>query len=225
MNSIHDVGGMDGFPLLARDQGRVLKEEWERSVWGLLFASIGIPGVPLGAGRHFIERMPPDVYLRTPYYARFLMIREQQLLRSGLVTEEELRNPDGRVAIPNVESFVPMSPEQAVQFLSADRSAQLDSDARPAFVVGDAVVVRNDHPAGHTRVPRYVRGRRGVIQRDHGVHPFEDDVAPDTEVGPQHLYTVAFTAAELWGSRGHARDRMHVELWERHLASATSSAA
>jgi nitrile hydratase len=88
------------------------------------------------------------------------------------------------------------------------------------FAAGDEVVVKNDHPAGHTRVPRYVRGHRGVILREHGVHAFEDIVAPGTRVGPQHLYTVSFTAPELWGSRGHARDRVHVELWEIHLERA-----
>ena len=91
---------------------------------------------------------------------------------------------------------------------------------RGAFEAGDEVIVKNDHPAGHTRVPRYVRGHRGIIHRGHGVHRFEDDVTPGTEVGPQHLYTVAFTGRELWGNRGHPRDRMHVELWEIHLAKA-----
>ena len=111
-----------------------------------------------------------------------------------------------------------MTPEQIVRFLRQEQSAQLNVDAPASFEVGDEVVVKNDHPAGHTRVPRYVRGRRGVIHRDHGVYRFEDDVAPGTDVGPQHLYTVAFTGPELWGSRGHPRDRIHVELWEIHLA-------
>jgi nitrile hydratase beta subunit len=220
MNSIHDLGGMDGFRLPVRDQGFALHEEWERQVWGLLLASFGIPGLPPGPSRPVLESMPPEWYLTTPYYGRFLELRERALLASGLVTQEELDNPDGPVAMPNLPGFAPATPEQIVQFLRQEQSGQVNVDTPSAFAPGDAVVVKNDHPAGHTRVPRYVRGRRGVIHRDHGVHQFEDAVAPGTQVGPQHLYTVTFTGQELWGSRGHARDRMHVELWEIHLARA-----
>lgn len=220
MNGIHDLGGMDGFALVARDQGFPLHEEWERLVWGMLLASIGIPGLPAGAGRTYIENLPPERYLAMPYYARFLETREQRFIDSGLVTRGELDNPDGPVDMPNLPGFVPTTPQQILGFLRQEQSGQLNVNAPAAFAVGDEVVVKNDHPRGHTRVPRYVRGRRGVILRDHGVHGFEDEVAPGTEVGPQHLYTVSFTAPELWGSRGHARDRMHVELWEIHLARA-----
>jgi nitrile hydratase len=220
MNSIHDLGGMDGFALQARDQGFALKEEWERLVWGVLLASARIPGLPPGAGRTYIENIPPERYLALPYYARFLEARTQILLDSGLVTQEELDNPDGPVTIPNLPGFEPTTPEQMIQFLRQEQSGQLNVPAPAAFAAGDEVVVKNDHPVGHTRVPRYVRGRRGVIVRDHGVHIFEDAILPGTEVGPQHLYTIMFTGSELWGSRGHARDRVHVELWETHLTRA-----
>jgi len=87
------------------------------------------------------------------------------------------------------------------------------------FSVGDEVRVKNNHPEGHTRCPRYTRGRRGVIQKHHGVHHFQDDV--DGDVGQQHLYTVTFTATELWGERGNPNDRIHAELWEYHLEAIT----
>ena len=128
MNSMHDVGGMDGFPLPERDQGRVLKEEWERLVWGTVLASFGIPGVAPGPSRRIVESMPPAEYLTTPYYAVFLRVREQQLLEAGVVTQEELRNPDGPVDMPNLEGFQPMSPEQIVEFVRQDRTAQLAVD-------------------------------------------------------------------------------------------------
>jgi nitrile hydratase len=217
MNGIHDLGGMDGFVLPVRDQGFPLEEEWERIVWGMLLASARIPGLPAGSSRPFIESIPPERYLTMPYYARFLEARTRALLEAGLVTQDELDNPDGPVAMPNLPGYAPPTPAQIVQFLRQEQSGQLDVDAPAAFVPGDTVIVKNDHPAGHTRVPRYVRGRRGVILRDHGVHRFEDFMAPGTEVGPQHLYTVTFTGPDLWGTRGHPRDRVRVELWEIHL--------
>lgn len=221
MNGIHDLGGMDGFGIPTRDQGFALHEEWERLTWGMLLATSATPGLPAGSSRRFIESLPPERYLAMPYYARFLEARTKGFLDRGLITQEELDNPDGPVAKPNLPpGFMPATPEQIVRFLRQEQSGQSSVTAPAAFSVGDTVVVKNDHPAGHTRVPRYVRGHRGVILRDHGVHAFEDDVAPGTRVGPQHLYTVTFTGPELWGSRGHARDRVHVELWEIHLARA-----
>ena len=219
MNGVHDLGGMDGFALSARDQGFPLHEEWERTVWGMLLASIAVPGTA-GPGRRYIENLPPERYLSMPYYARFLETREQRFIESGLVTREELDNPDGPVAMPNLPGFAPMTPQQIVAFLRQEQTGQLNVNAPASFAVGDEVIVKNDHPRGHTRVPRYVRGHQGVVVQDHGVHEFEDEVPPGTNVGPQHLYTVRFTGPELWGSRGHARDRMHVELWEIHLARA-----
>ncbi|HET7609234.1 MAG TPA: nitrile hydratase subunit beta [Gammaproteobacteria bacterium] len=221
MNGVHDLGGMDGFPLPARDQGFALHEEWERLTWGMLLATLGIPGIPNG-NRRFIESLPPARYLTMPYYARFLESRLKSFLDTGLVTQQELDNPDGPVTMPKLPGFAPRTPEEIVRFLRQEHSGQVNVAVRAAFAAGDEVVVKNDHPAGHTRVPRYVRGCRGVILRDHGVHVFEDDVPAGVRVGPQHLYTVKFTGPELWGSRGHARDRVHVELWEIHLSRASS---
>jgi len=219
MNSVHDLGGMDGFRVPVRDQGFALHEEWERLTWGMLLATFGTLGLPTG-NRRFIERLPPARYLTMPYYARFLESRTKSFLDLGLVTQQELDNPDGPLTMPNLPGFTPRTPEQIVRLLLQEHSGQLNVAAQAAYAIGDEVVVKNNHPFGHTRVPRYVRGHRGVIQRDHGVHVFEDDIAPGTHVGPQHLYTVMFTGPELWGSRGHARDRLHVELWEIHLARA-----
>jgi len=219
MNGVHDLGGMDGFRVPVRDQGFALHEEWERLTWGMLLATFGTLGLPAG-NRRFIESLPAHRYLTMPYFARFLESRTKSFLDLGLVTQAELDNPEGPIAVPRVPGFTPRTPEQMVRLLRQEHSGQKSLVVPAAFVVGDEVVVKNDHPAGHTRVPRYVRGRRGAIVRSHGVHVFEDDVAPGTRVGPQHLYTVAFTGPELWGSRGHARDRIHVELWEIHLARA-----
>jgi nitrile hydratase beta subunit len=220
MNGVHDLGGMDGLRLPERDQGFALHEEWERLTWGMLLATFGTPGLPAG-NRRFIESLPPARYLTMPYYARFLESRTKSFLDTGLVTQQELDDPDGPVTMPKLPGFTPRTAEQIVQFLRAEHSGQSNVAAPAAFAIGDDVVVKNDHPPGHTRVPRYVRGHRGVIVRDHGVHVFEDDVPRGTRVGPQHLYTVQFTAPELWGSRGHARDRIHVELWEIHLERPT----
>lgn len=218
MNTIHDLGGMDGFTIPERDQGPVLKEEWERKVWGLVW-SLDVPGYP-GFQRVDIEVIPPELYLSMPYYARWLHAEEQTLIRYGVVTEEELKDPDGAVAVPEFPNFRPQNAAETVAYLSGDDSYELEATSPPTFSVGDDVVVRNEHPAGHTRVPRYVRGHRGVVHLHHGVHELQDDVPEREVLGEQHLYTIKFTGTELWGSRAHPNDRIHAELWDYHLQPA-----
>ena len=217
MNTIHDLGGVDGFTIPERDQGRILKEEWERQLWGLVF-SITAPGYR-GGTRAQIERIPPELYLTMPYYAKWLHAEEQALVNNGLVTKEELSNPDGPVSIPDFPNHQPRGPAETVAGLARDDSSELEANVPPLFNVGDAVMVKNEHPAGHTRVPRYVRGHHGIVRRHHGVHRFQDDVGGQ-DVGQQHLYTVMFTGPELWGSRAHANDRVYAELWDYHLQPA-----
>jgi nitrile hydratase len=85
------------------------------------------------------------------------------------------------------------------------------------FKAGDAVAAKNVNPLGHTRLPRYVRGRRGVVDRDHGVFIFPDAHAAGQGKKPQHVYAVRFTARELWGPEASARDSVYVDLWDDYL--------
>jgi nitrile hydratase len=90
--------------------------------------------------------------------------------------------------------------------------------------VGDKVVVKNEHPLGHTRMPRYVRGRQGTIHLDHGIFVFPDTNSlgeGKRKENPQHCYNVMFDASELWGSVANARDRVYVDLWDDYLEPAT----
>lgn len=217
MNSIHDIGGMDGLTLPERDQGRILKSEWERQVWGLAIAGWAKP--PPGYvsfSRTNLEQIPPAQYLRMPYYAKWLYVIEEAMLRSGVVTREELDNPDGDISVPDSSNFAPATPAEIIAFGDADVSEESPADRLPKFAEGDAVLVRNEHPKGHTRMPRYLRGRRGIIHKHHGVHRFQDDVG-GKDVGQQHLYTVKFTGPDLWGSRAHPNDVIYAELWDYHL--------
>jgi nitrile hydratase len=97
---------------------------------------------------------------------------------------------------------------------------RLELDVAPRFKPGDRIVARNINPPGHTRLPRYVRGKAGVVERDHGVFPL-----PDTRVGgqgdqPQHLYSVRFGARELWGCEAPAKDSLMITLWDDYMEPA-----
>ena len=94
---------------------------------------------------------------------------------------------------------------------------RMDADLLPRFTPGDRVRTRNIHPLGHTRLPRYARGRVGVIARDHGVFVFADASGNALGKIPHHLYSVRFTASELWGPEASARDSIYLDLWDDHL--------
>lgn len=98
-----------------------------------------------------------------------------------------------------------------------ERSARVDEDIPARFQAGDPIRARNIHPKGHTRIPRYVRGRKGVIDRDHGVFIFPDTNAVFAGKTPQHLYSVQFTAREIWGEEAAANDKVYVDMWDDYL--------
>jgi nitrile hydratase len=92
-----------------------------------------------------------------------------------------------------------------------------DPAVLPQFAVGQHVRARNLHPAGHTRLPRYARGKNGQIARDHGVYVFPDTNARYEGEKRQHVYSVRFTARELWGEAASPRDSVYIDLWDDYL--------
>jgi nitrile hydratase len=149
-----------------------------------------------------------------------LFALEFLLERSDLVEPEELKRVRDEphtvppaAATPHVRDGA-FRPEDA-RALAPSRGVRLeDSNVVAArFEPGQTVVARNIHPVGHTRLPRYARGRRGVIERDNGVSPFPDT----TERRPQHVYSVRFEARELWGPGAAESDRIYIDLWDEYL--------
>ena len=111
-----------------------------------------------------------------------------------------------------------LSAERVAAVLRRGGSARMPAAAAARFRVGDPVEARNIHPDGHTRIPRYVRGRRGVIDRDHGAFIFPDEHAASGDKVPQRLYSVRFTAHALWGPDAPAaHDHVYVDLFESYL--------
>ena len=76
------------------------------------------------------------------------------------------------------------------------------------------------NPVGHTRLPRYVRAKSGTIDAIHGVFVFPDTNARFKGENPQYLYSVRFTARELWGEQTTPQDCVYVDLWDDYLEPA-----
>ncbi len=206
MNGVHDMGGMDGFgPLQIEKDEPVFHAEWEKRMFGIRLSLSSPEFRNIDEFRHAIERIPAPVYLGSSYYERWLSAMMTLLVEKKKDTREEL------IAC----GAAPVAPAQpANQFRGAAPAARR---SRARFCEGDRVVARNLNPTGHTRLPRYVRGKRGVIHRDWGVYVFADSNAHQAGDRAQHVYSVTFAARELWGKDAPARDTLRIDLWEDYL--------
>jgi nitrile hydratase len=218
MNGIHDIGGMQGIgPVYREHDEPVFHHDWERRVMGLFpaLAAHGYFGVD--EFRHAIERMGPCEYLEGTYYEHWLHAFETLLVEKGVVTTSELES--GRAA-PAPKGSPALRPEGVDAMLKAGLSARVNEAVTARFKVGDKVRVVNKNPLGHTRLPRYTRGRSGTIAIDHGVFVTPDTVAHGQGECPQHVYAVSFSAAELWGKEASPDNTIRVDLWDDYLEAA-----
>ncbi len=216
MDGIHDMGGMDGFgPIPIKNEEPVFHATWEARVWAMNMALGAWGEWNIDAGRYTLEQLDPALYLSSSYYQRWLYRTENILVDHGLVSREEIETPPANRNTKN--SREPLSLDDILTRQRNTRSARLNDDVAPRYHMGDQVQARNIHPKGHTRIPRYVRGRLGVIDRDHGVFIFPDTNAIFAGKRPQHLYSVCFTACEIWGTKAVVTDKVYVDLWDEYL--------
>ncbi len=221
MDGIHDLGGMHGFgPVPIAQENYVFKADWQRRAFALAEALAG--AVPYGADQHRqeIERMPAADYLRLDYFEKWLVASEALLMQAGLVSAEELRT--GRKLFDvDLTRHRKVGAEELAAAVKAGAHLKFPDDTRKSrFALGAKVRVTMDSPAGHTRVPRYLRGRLGEVVSNQGVFQFADAVAAGKGPAPQHCYTVGFTAREVWGRNAESRDMIHADLWEDYLEPA-----
>lgn len=217
MNGVHDMGGMAGLGRIEPEpEGHVFHHAWEGRVHALNLASPTRSNID--AGRHQRELIPGPDYLRMSYYEKWFQALGERLVQQGLVTAKEMA---GGRAEAGFEKATP-------RLLAADVAAAVSrrgsyvrqAAAPPQFAVGDAVRARNINPEGHTRLPRYARGRAGVVTAFHGAHVFPDANAHGKGEDPRPLYAVRFTARELWGEAASPRDTISLDLWEPYLEPA-----
>jgi nitrile hydratase subunit beta len=216
VNGVHDMGGMHGFgPIAPEPDEPVFHADWERRVHALVIASPTRGNID--AGRHRRERIPGPEYLRMSYYEKWFTALCGMLVEVGAVTTEELTSGQADPAAPKA---TPRLAPEAVATALTRQGSYLREASAPVFQVGDQVRARNLNPTGHTRLPRYVRGRVGVIERSHGAHVFPDVHAHGDGESPRPLYTVRFSAGELWGEAAPAADNVSLDLWEPYLERA-----
>jgi len=216
MNGVHDMGGMHGMgPIQYEKNEPVFHARWEARTFALLFAMGAWGKWPLDALRHQIELIPPAEYLRMSYYEKWITALVELMVKAGLVTRAEVESGTPALDSPQLSPALPA--DQVAQMVACGGPTNRNVPAVPRFRTGQRVRARNMHPVGHTRLPRYARGKLGTLARDYGVFVFPDTNAHDLGEKPQHLYSVRFDARELWGEQAAPHDAVYVDLWDDYL--------
>jgi nitrile hydratase beta subunit len=216
MNGVHDMGGMHGMGLIHHEQNEpVFHARWEGRVFALDLAIDSRDKWTGDAERHQIEVIPPAEYLRMSYYEKWHSGLVELMVKSGLVTRAEIES--GNAMEGSSKAGHVLTAVEVPAMIGSGAPASRNVPSAPHFRVGQRVRARNIHPVGHTRLPRYVRAKLGTIARDHGVFVFPDTNARDLGEKPQHVYSVRFTARELWGEQASPHDSVYVNLWDDYL--------
>jgi nitrile hydratase len=217
MNGAQDLGGAHGFGPVRRESDEpVFHHPWERRAFAVTLALGMLGRWNIDMSRYYRENRHPVDYLSSTYYEIWLKGVERLAVDRGLISEEELKS--GRALAPRDPTIVPPDATRARELLVKSVGAKLNVPAAAIFASGDRVRVKNQHPATHTRMPRYCRGKAGVIAIDHGVYVFPDTHALGLGPKPQHCYSVRFSAQELWGVP--RREVVHLDLWDDYLEKA-----
>ena len=216
MNGPHDMGGAHGFgPVRPEQDEPAFHEPWEGRAFALTVAMGATGEWNIDLSRFARENRSPTDYLAKSYYELWLAGLEALLAEYRLVSAEELAA--GRASgSPRPVKRV-LAADDVARVLSLGTAVAREPTAPARFGPGDRVRARNMHPSGHTRLPRYVRGHVGTVERVHGCHVFPDSNAAGAGENPQWLYAVRFDGRELWGTESDPKLKVSVDAWEPYL--------
>jgi nitrile hydratase len=222
MNGAQDLGGAMGFgPVKAEANEPVFHASWEERALALTLAVGALGEWNIDESRHARESLHPALYLNGSYYEIWLRGLEKLLQAKGLVAASEVAT--GHADRPAMETRRPKADPSRMRQLLANGSPYTREPLAPArFHIGDRIVTKVMHPAGHTRLPRYARGKEGVVERIHGAHVFPDLNAAGKEQ-PQWLYTIVFEARELWGEGADPTQSVSIDAFEPYLELSRAS--
>jgi nitrile hydratase beta subunit len=219
MNGAHDMGGMHGFgPVQPESDEPVFHGEWEKRAFALTLA-MAMPGQwNIDMSRFARENRDPAEYLSMSYYQIWFAALETMLKERDLISDDEIVVGHALGPAKSVERV--LSPSDVLRVLHRGRPTERETNTQTAFKAGDRVRARNINPRTHTRLPRYVRGHVGIVERVIGCHVFPDSNATGASENPQWLYTVRFDGRELWGPDGDPTTAVSVDAWEPYLEPA-----
>jgi nitrile hydratase len=216
MEGAHDMGGVAwSRPVAPEPNEPPFHAEWERRAFALTLAMSMPGGWNIDMSRFAREDRPPDEYLRKNYFQIWLAGLERLMLERQFISSDEVAA--GKSLHPAKPVTRILTPDGVAAMLHRGGPTEREPTRPARFAVGDRVRAKTIHPPTHTRLPRYVRGHIGTIERVLGYHVFPDSNATGKGEDPQWLYTVTFNGAELWGAESDPTLDISVDAWEPYL--------
>lgn len=219
MNGPQDLGGQMGFgPVAPEKDEPYFHAEWEKRALGLTLGSGAFGAWTIDESRHAREALHPAIYYSASYYEIWIRALEVLLKRHGFVSDADLAAGDAIDGAAVPKRVLHAADVSAV--LAKGGPCDRPVAGEPLFKAGDRVRTRNFNPTGHTRLPRYARGKHGMIERVHEGFVFPDTNAHGRGENPQRVYTVVFSGGEIWGEGADPTLTVSVDAWESYLEAA-----
>ena len=217
MDGVHDLGGMHNFgPVQVEADEPVFHADWERRALAIVLAAGTHGRWSIDRSRFIRESLPPATYLNSSYYEIWVRALEPLLRESGLLAADD---QDGEPEPPLAKDWVTT---RAGLESGSPYDRAVDSPA--AFAAGERVRTLVMHPPGHTRLPRYARGKIGQVVAVRGAHVFPDRNAlpmPLADGCAEWLYTVRFSGTELFGEQGDPTASVTIDAFEPYLRASS----
>ncbi|PWV99136.1 nitrile hydratase [Hoeflea marina] len=219
MNGPHDLGGQMGFgPVAPETDEPLYHAAWEARAMAVTIAAGAMGAWTIDESRHARESLRPADYYSSSYYEIWIKALERLLVRHGFVSAEDLAS--GHAETPAAKPKRILQADTVAAVLARGAPCDRQVAAEPRFGPGDAVRTKNFHPEGHTRLPRYARGKAGTVEAVREAYVFPDSNAHGGGEAPQWVYTVVFSGGELWGDGADPTLRVSIDAWESYLEPA-----
>ncbi len=216
MDGAHDMGGVAwSGPVQPEPDEPVFHAQWERRAFALTMAMAMPGGWNIDMSRFAREDRPSAEYLSKSYYQIWLAGLERLMLERDLIAPDEIEA--GKPLHPPKPVAKTLTPDDVAAVLHRGGPTERDTTSAALFAAGDRVRARVIHPPTHTRLPQYIRGHSGIVERVLGCHVFPDSNATGAGENPQWLYTVTFDGRELWGEASDPNLKVSVDAWEPYL--------
>ena len=209
-----DLGGQAGHGAVTPEpEGMPFHAAWEARALALTLAMGGTGSWNIDMSRAARETLPD--YASLSYFQIWLAALEKLVEERGLASADEIAS--GLMQQPARPIARVLTAGAVAAALARGTPTERPATAPARFASGDRVRMRSEIPDHATRLPAYVRGRVGIIDRVHGVHVFADAHALGLGEQPQWLYNVRFEEAELWPGRPLQRATVSVDAWQPYL--------
>ncbi|WP_421579862.1 nitrile hydratase subunit beta [Shinella sp. M31] len=216
MNGPHDLGGQHGLgPVAPEPNEPYFHGDWEKRALGVTLSCGAFGAWTIDESRHARENIPPATYLSASYYEIWIRALETLLQRHGFVSGAELA--EGRMLEKGAAPKRVLKADMVPAVLAKGGPCDRPVEAAPRFAAGTRVRTRNFNPTTHTRLPRYARGKVGVVETVQGSFVFPDDNAHGKGESPQWVYTVVFEGGEIWGEDAAPGLTVSIDAWESYL--------